>query len=190
MSAAEQLPPVRISRRERALIDLGAAVLAEIIAPLLPAPPSIDPEPEPELAPFVPRAPYQQLVSLPQGSGTSGAVHVVASDPMVPLSVMCRLTTSAVVADRTVAVEYQDAAGTRFLVAGSQAVVQASGQQSFCWFVSAGAVTWPVEDAAISPLPQQYLAWGQRIALRVWNGDAGDVLDQGIVSARFEPLSP
>lgn len=186
MSTIEQLPAVRITRRERALIDLGAEALAEIIAPLFPAP-SPDPEPEPEQV-LERRAPYQQLVSLPQGAGTTGSVHVVASDPMWPLSVMCRLTTSAAAADRTVAVEYQDGNGVRFLVAGSQAVVQANGQQSFCWFGSAGAVAWPIEDAAISPLPEQYLSWGQRLALHVWNGDAGDVLDQCIVSARFEPV--
>lgn len=181
MSAAESLPPVRITRRERALIDLGASVLAELLAPLLPdATPATDFEPET-------RAPYQQLVALPVGSGTAGAHYVVAQDPMWPLSVMCRLTCSNAVADRTVAVEYQDGDGTRFVIAGTQAVVQASGVQSFCWFINAGAVAWPIEDAAISPLPGQYLTWNQRLALVVANGDVGDVLDRIRISARFDP---
>lgn len=180
---AEQLPPVRITRRERALVDLGASVLAEVLAPLMP-----DASPVPEYTPEV-REPYQQLVTIPQATGAAGAHHVVAQDLMMPLSVMCRLTTSNAVADRTVAVEYQDGDGVRFVIAGTQAVVQASTTQSFCWFVGAGAAAWPIEDAAIAPLPEQFLSWGQRLALVVANGDAGDVLDRIRVSARFVPSS-
>ena len=68
------------------------------------------------------------------------------------------------------------------------AVVQANGAQSFCWFGTAGAVAWPIEDAAIAPLPQMYLTYSQRLALHVWNGDSGDVLDQIAIAARFDPL--
>lgn len=132
--------------------------------------------------------PWQQLIHGPNGSGTTGSVTVVKGvRALFPLSVMCRLTTDATVADRTVALEYQDAAGTRFVVAGSQAVVQANTTQSFCWHPQAGEVAWPIEDAALAPLPQQYLFWGMQLALRVWNGVAGDVLDQVVISARFVP---
>ena len=106
-----------------------------------------------------------------------------------PLSVMCRLTTSAVVQDRTCALEYRTPDGLRYLVAGTQAVVQAGNVQSFCWHPQAGDVAWPIEDAAIAPLPQQHLMPSFQLAVVVGNGDAGDVLDQVLLSARFDPLA-
>lgn len=171
---------MQLDRLDQARIAVAADAIAAALAPLLP-----DAPPQPS---YGDAQPYQQLIALPQGSGASGARYVVQSDPMWPLSVMCRLTTSAAVADRTVAVEYQDGDGVRFVVAGTQAVVQANGTQSFCWFGTAGAVAWPIEDAAISPLPQMYLTYNQRLALHVWNGDSGDVLDQIAIAARFDPL--
>lgn len=131
----------------------------------------------------------QQLVSVPNGSDTSPAVYTVRGGAaMWPLSVMCRLTCSAVVADRTVALEYRDANGTRFVVAGTQAIVQANGVQSFCWHPDAGEVAWPIEDAAIAPMPQQHVMPGFQLAVKIGNGQTGDVLDQVVVSARFDPL--
>jgi hypothetical protein len=170
---------MQLDRLDQARIAVAADAIAAALAPLLP-----DASPQ---ADYGPAQAYQQLIALPQGTGTAGASYVVQSDPMWPLSVMCRLTTSNAVADRTVAVEYQDGDGVRFVVAGTQAVVQASGQQSFCWFGSAGSVAWPIEDAALAPLPQMYLTYNQRLALHVWNGDSGDVLDQIRISARFDP---
>lgn len=160
--------------------SIGEEVAERLRAESEPEPEPVEPEPEQ-------RRPYHQLVRLPQGTGVSGSDYTVGVDPMLPLSVMCLLTTSAAVADRTVAVEYRNADGTRFVLAGTQAVVQANGRQSFCWWTGAGAVTWPVEDAAIAPLPEQYLTWDQHLAVVVSNGDSGDVLGNVIVSARFDP---
>ena len=132
----------------------------------------------------------QQLVNLRNGTGTSPSVYTVAGGSALwPLSVMCRLTTSAVVLDRTCALEYRTPDGLRYLVAGTQAVVQASNVQSFCWHPQAGEVAWPIEDAAIAPLPQQHLMPSFQLAVVVGNGDAGDVLDQVLLSARFDPLA-
>lgn len=131
--------------------------------------------------------PYQQLVFVGGGTSTSDAVYTVTGDlKLWPLSVMCRLTCSAVVADRSVALEYRDPDGNRYLVAGTQAIVQANGTQSFGWHPEAGDVTWPVEDAALAPLPQQFLYPGYQLAVKIWNGQVGDVLDQVRMMGRFQ----
>lgn len=136
------------------------------------------------------RGPVQQLIYAPNGGGTVDSVYVVPGGAALwPLSVMCRLRTNATVADRTVALEYRTGDGDRYLVAGTQAVVQANGNQSFCWHPQAGEVAWPIEDAAIAPLPQQHVYPGHAVALKVWGGDAGDVLDQVRISARYDPLA-
>lgn len=188
--AVDVRPPAEVNRIDRARIELLADELATRLAPLF-----VMPEPVAaatfEAAPAElagENEPEQQLIYGPNGTGTADSVYVVAASRSVwPLSVMCRLTCSNAVADRSVALEYRDASGSRFVVAGSQAVVQASGQQSFCWHPQAGGVAWPIEDAALAPLPQQHLHWGYQLALKVWNGDAGDVLDQVRISARFDP---
>lgn len=133
------------------------------------------------------RSPYHQVVYAANGSWPADAVYTVQDDPVYPLSVMARLTCSGIVADRSVALEYRAQDGLRYCVAGTQAVVQAGGQQSFCWHPEVGAVTWPIEDAALAALPQQLVLPGATVAVRIWNGQAGDVLDQVRISARFEP---
>lgn len=171
-------------------MDLLAERIAQNIAPMIPDPtPIATYEGAPaQSPPHDSGEPWQQLIHGPNGTGVSDSVYKVAGvRALFPLSVMCRLTTDATVADRTVALEYRDASGTRFVVAGSQAVVQANGQQSFCWHPQAGEVAWPIEDAALAPLPQQYVFWGMQVALKVWGGVAGDVLDQVVISARFVP---
>lgn len=134
-------------------------------------------------------APNQWLLNGPNGAPDSVYEHGAEGEALWPLSVMCQLTTSAAVADRSVALEYRDLTGTRFLVAGTQAVVQATSTQSFCWHPQAGGVAWPIEDAALAPLPQQHLYPGQQLAVVVWNAQAGDVIEQVRISARFDPIA-
>jgi hypothetical protein len=132
----------------------------------------------------------QQLVNMPNGTGTSPSVYTVAGGAaMWPLSVMCRLTCSAVVADRKVSLEWRTPDGLRYLLAGTSAVVQASDVTSFCWQPNVGTGVWVVEDAIIQPLPEQYVMPAFKLAVVVGNGDAGDVLDQVMLSARFDPLA-
>jgi hypothetical protein len=177
-----------MSQKERAFTamlaeGIGEALAERIVLPTIELPPQI--APVDGLAVNV-----QQLVTVPNGTGLAPAVYRVAGGAALwPLSVMCRLTTSAAVADRTVALEYRDQMGARYLVAGTQAIVQAGQTQSFCWHPQAGEVAWPIEDAAIAPLPQQHVMPGFQLAVKVGNGDAGDVLDQVLVSARFDPLA-
>lgn len=188
--AVDVRPPLELNRLDRARIEALAEALSERLEPIL----RTEPVSVFEAAPSqlgMPSEPAQQLINGPNGTGTSPSVYTVAgSSSLWPLSVMCRLTCSAVVASRSVALEYRDAGGTRYVVAGTQATVEASGQQSFCWHPQAGEVAWPIEDAALAPLPQQHLPWGYQLALKVWNGDAGDVIDQVRISARFDPVSP
>jgi hypothetical protein len=177
-----------ITSKERAALDrlaqsLGEALAANIVLPTMELPPQQAP-----VEGFAVNV--QQLVNGTNGSDTTPSVYTVAGGAALwPLSVMCRLTTSAVVADRTVALEYRDANGTRFLVAGTQAIVQAGNVQSFCWHPQVGDVTWPVEDAALAPLPQQHLLPGWQLAVKIGSGQTGDVLDQVVISARFDPLA-
>lgn len=177
-----------LRREDRALAQTIATLTGEAVAERIVLP-TIEVAPQPAQIQGAP-VNVQQLVSVPNGTGTSPAVYTVAGGAALwPLSVMCRLICSAVVADRTVALEYRDAMGTRFLVAGTQAVVQAGNTQSFCWHPQAGEVAWPIEDAAIAPLPQQHVMPGFQLAVKVGNGDAADVLDQVLISARFDPLA-
>lgn len=113
----------------------------------------------------------------PPNAGQDATYTLAAEAPMLPLSIYCRLTTSNAVANRNVAVEYRSGDGARFLLAGSPVTVPASSTQAFCFFPEAQA-SWPVEDAALAPLPSQWLSYGQVIAVTVYNGDSGDRLDQ------------
>jgi hypothetical protein len=177
-----------LTRTQRALAQatgnlIGARIAESVVLPTLELAPQ--PAPVEGIA-----ANVQQLVSMPNGTGATGSAYEVAGGAALwPLSVICRLACSGVAADRTVALEYRNPDGLRYLVAGTQAVVQAGNTQSFCWHPQAGDVAWPVDDAAIAPLPQQHLMPGFALAVVVANGDAGDVLDRVLLSARFDPLA-
>jgi hypothetical protein len=150
------------------------------------------PAQQPDLRPL----PFQSLVTGPNATAADSVFTVAGLDALWPLSVMCRLTTSAAVGVRQVSLEYVDADGVRFLVAGmpntqadgSGAGVPAATTQSFCWYPEAGVSSWPIEDCAVATLPQQHLFPGQKLVLHVWNVQAGDLLDQVRISARFDPL--
>lgn len=177
-----------LTRDQRASAEYTAQLLAEAVSGSIAiAVREITPQPAPiEGSPVN----VQQLVTVPNGTGVAPSVYTVAGGAALwPLSVMCRLTTSAAVADRTVALEYRTPDGTRYLVAGTQAVVQAGNVQSFCWHPQAGEVAWPIEDAAIAPLPQQHVMPGFQLAVKVGSGDVADVLDQVLISGRFDPLA-
>ena len=167
-----------LSGRDKTLITTLAEAIGEAVGNAL------EPSPQPD-EPVKPE-PWQDIVNLAPVAGADLIYTVAGARSATPLSVMVRLTTSAAVADRSVAVEYRTN-GVRYVVAGNQAVVQANGQQSYCFFVGQGGIAWPVEDAALSPLPEQTIAWGDQLAVKVWNGQAGDVLDNGVVVARFFP---
>lgn len=132
------------------------------------------------------RAGYQDLIRgdtpLPGADwvyeGGGGAV-------VYPLSLMARLTCSAAVGDRKLTLEYRDADGVRYLVAGAPVTLAASQQQSFCWHPLVGGVAWPVDDCALAPLPQQFIYPGASLSVHLGSGDAADQIDQVKLSAYF-----
>ena len=69
-------------------------------------------------------------------------------------------------------------ARVRYLVAGANATLAASQVQSFVWHPEAGDADWPVEDAAIAPLPPQFLYPTTSLVLKIGNVQAGDQIDQ------------
>ena len=177
-----------LTQKERAFADLlaegiGESLAAKIVLPTL--------ELAPQIAP-IEGSPVnvQQLVNVANGTGVVPSVYTVAGGAALwPLSVICRLTTSAVVANRTVSLEYRTPDNTRYLVAGTQVVQTASDAWTYCWHPEAGDVAWPVPDAVLAPLPQQHVMPGFKLAVVVGSGDAGDVLDRVMISGRFDPLA-
>jgi hypothetical protein len=128
--------------------------------------------------PVAGRAGYQDLIRGDSpAAGQSYRYTVPGQHVLWPLSVMCRLTTDATVAQRGLTVEFQDADGVRYCVAGAPVTLAASQSQSFCWQPQAGTVAWPVDDVAIAPLPQQMIYPSHSLVIKLGNGQAGDQLD-------------
>jgi hypothetical protein len=143
---------------------------------------------QPLVAPVAGRVGYQDLLRPASPAAGANFTYTVSGDKVLwPLSVMARLTTSAVAGDRTLALEYQDSDGVRYLVAGAPVVVSNSDTRSWVWHPNAGETSWPVEDAVISPLPQQHLYATNRLVLRIGGADGGDQLDQVRISAWVYP---
>lgn len=138
--------------------------------------------------PVAGRTGYQDLIRPDSPAAGEDFRYTVPGERVLwPLSVMCRLTTSGVAGDRSLTIEYQDADQTRYLVAGANVTLAASQQQSFCWHPLAGDVAWPVDDAAIAPLPQQMIYPASSLVLRLAGGDAADQLDQIRLSVYLYP---
>jgi hypothetical protein len=129
-----------------------------------------------ELLP-APLPPRQVLVNGQRPLPGSDAVYVSPAVAFWPYSVMVRLTTSGAAGSRNVALEYRDGNGARYSVAGASVTMPAGSVQSFCWHHAAGSPTWAVEDAAIAPLAPQWVEPPNVLAVKVWNGDVADQLD-------------
>lgn len=143
---------------------------------------------QPLVEPVAGRVGFQDLIRPASPAAGANFTYTVGGDKVLwPLSVMCRLTTSAAVGDRTLALEYQDSDGVRYLVAGAPVVASASDSRSWVWHPNAGETSWPVEDAVISPLPQQHLYATNRLVLRIGGADVADQLDQVRISAWVYP---
>lgn len=139
---------------------------------------------QPLVEPVAGRVGWQELIRGEQpAAGASYQYKVPGQEVVKPLSVMCRLTTSAAVATRTLTIEYQDADGVRYLVAGAPVGLEASQTQSFCWHPQAGAPAWPVEDCALAALPPQFLYPTCSLVLKLGNAQAADQIDRVRISA-------
>lgn len=135
------------------------------------------------------RAGYQDLLrSIDPAIGQDFVYTIPAGKVLYPLSVMCRLTTSAVVGDRSLTVEYLGGDEVRFLVMGAEVTLAASQSQAFCWHPEAGERSWPVNDCAIAPLAQQFLYPGTALTIHNEGGDVDDQIDLVRLSGFFYPL--
>jgi hypothetical protein len=172
-----------IPRPEKALADRTAAKVAELVVPqVVEAVTATLAQPDPAADP---PSVWQDIIFGATPAPGASFTYTVSGDTLWPLAVMCRLTCSAVAGDRSLTMEYHGTDGVRFNVAGANTTLAASQQQAFCWQPSAGVGSWPVDDVAVAPLPQQLLQHGVSIVLRLVGGDAGDQLDQVRISGLF-----
>lgn len=192
LDGAEPLP--LSSQRRAEVLDLRRRMLAGELAPLI-VEPITDLLAERFAQNVVPtvsgRVGYQELIRGDTPAAGSHFRYVVPGQHVLfPLSVFATFTTSAALQDRTLAVEYQDADGQRYLIGGAPNTVGAGDSRDWVWYPNAGASAWPVEDAVISPLPQQHLYPGNALVVRIGNADVGDQLSRIRISAWLYPTGP
>lgn len=94
-----------------------------------------------------------------------------------PLAVMCRLTTSPALGERTLILEYTDGSGVAYCLAGANVQIDPGSVNRFCWQPTVGVGSWPVANAVVAPLPPDTLKRGWRIALTLAGADTADQLD-------------
>lgn len=134
---------------------------------------------------------YQELIRGDQPAPGANYVYTVPGALVLwPLSVLCRLTTSGAAGLRSLVLELWDPNGERYLVAGTQAQLDAGQTGTYCFHPLAGDVAWPVDDAALAPLPQQHIYAGHAVVLRVAGADAGDQISGVRISAWLYPTGP
>jgi hypothetical protein len=168
---------------------LGASIAVALVQPL--ADVLGERYAQPLVEPVAGRPGYQDLIrGESPAAGSSYRYTVPGQHVLYPLSVMCRLATDATVADRALTVEYQDADGVRYCVAGAPVTLAASQTQSFCWQPQAGGVAWPVEDVAISPLPQTMIYPAHSLVIKLSNGGPADQLDRVRLAVALYPTEP
>jgi hypothetical protein len=145
----------------------------------------------PLVEPVAGRVGYQDLLRPTDPTPGADLVYVVGGEAALwPLSVMATLTTDGTAGLRSLTLQYRDGDGIRYLVAGANVQLAASQEQAFCWQPEAGVGSWPVDDAAISPLPQQHLYPGHQLCLHIAGAKAGDQLSEIRLSVQLYPTGP
>src|SRR5437867_3801490 len=165
MAEIAERPPPTIMRRERAMIELAAELIAERLAATLPE--TLQPvyEAAAPLAPIALSAPNQVLISGPPGTGSADSVYTVAGgNALWPLSVYAHLTTSAAVAERQLVLEYRTGDGQRYVVAGDPVTISENESQDFVWAGEAGGPTHPLAGAILANLSRQHVYPGRQLA--------------------------
>lgn len=176
-------------RAEQEADALAPAIAARIVAPLTDV--LAETWNQNLVEPVAGRVGYQQLLKPTSPSAGADFRWTVTGEAVLwPYSVMCRLTCSAVVGERSLTLEYRDADDVRYLVAGANVTLAASQVQSFCWQPEAGSGFWPVQDTAIAPLPQQMIYPLSSLVLHIGNVQAGDQIDQVRLSVALYPTGP
>jgi hypothetical protein len=119
----------------------------------------------------------------------AGAGFSIANDSRFAsrlLTITFRFVTSAVVANRSVTVNTDDAGGNVVTRSGSGAVVQASTTAFFSFDVHKGGADWDSNNFLFIPLADRWLHSGEAWSIAVQNIDAGDQLSQIVLA--FERL--
>jgi len=194
---SEVLLPLSKDRREAAL-RRQADIQAGALAPLVSAQVVEQVEhllaerfAQPLAEPIAGRVGYQELIRPDDPAAGADLVYVVGGEAVLwPLSVMAELTCSAGAGQRSLTLEYRDGDGVRYLVAGANVTLGPSQTQAFCWQPEAGSGFWPVDDAAIAPLPQQHLYGGHQLAIHLSGADPADQLSLVRLSALLYPTGP
>jgi hypothetical protein len=118
-------------------------------------------------------------------AGASYIMPVPGEYRVEPLAVTFRLTTSAAVAQRQAAIEWQDSDGIAYCVAGTAVAVSESDAKRFCGHAAAATGAWPVDDVAVFGFPALLMFPSDQLVIRVAAMDALDQIDQVRVSARY-----
>jgi hypothetical protein len=195
---SEVLAPLSRARRERferERRELEAETLAPMVAAQLVQPLEnllAERFTQNVVPPVAGRVGYQDLLRPDApAAGSDFTLTVTGDKALWPLSVVCRLTTDANPANRTLTLEYRDSDGTAYLIAGPNLTIAASQQQRFAWHPEAGVGFWPVgADTAISPLPQQIIYAPNALVLHIGSVQAGDQLDLIRLSVFMYPTGP
>lgn len=111
----------------------------------------------------------------------AGADFTAAVDSAYParlIAVFCRLVTDGNAANREVVVEYRDAGGNRFAVAGAPVVVTASTTTDYSFQHGLGQPDWPIDSTIIVPLQPFLLVGSWSFRVHVVNVQATDQLSR------------
>lgn len=107
------------------------------------------------------------------------------------VTVFCRLVTDATVADRQVYLEYRDADGNRYGIAGAPVTQSASATNDYAFQGFVGQSDWPVDDTVLVTLPPILMLPTFSWRLVIDNGQAGDQLSRiRFVRERFYVGNP
>lgn len=93
-------------------------------------------------------------------------------------TVFCRLVTDASVADRQVYLEYLDADGNRYAIAGAPVTQSANSTNDYAFQAFVGQSDWPVDDTVLVTLPPVLMLPTFSWKLVVDNVQAGDQLSR------------
>lgn len=134
---------------------------------------------------------HVETVNVSNPNAGANAVYEVGGEAIMrPLAILCTLTCDATLGNRQVYVEYRDTTDTPFLIAGSSAEVEPSTAQRFAFWPGAGYPTWPVNDVAVSALPDQPLDSWESLAVCIAGAGVADQLSAIRVRGEFEWQTP
>lgn len=123
------------------------------------------------------RLAHQELITGDQpAAGQPYIFTVPGAWDVRPLVLMARLTTSAAGANRSVVLEFRDADGVAYDVAGTDVQVTPSSSVRYCFRADAAESQWPVDDVAVVPMQPLYMWPTYQLALKIVNADPADQL--------------